>query len=142
MSTGKAQTATVNDFASLMYQKGYRGQFNLRHPSSGRPVESGALSYLLHQFLKEFNSKPNASPVLELDTFAPYSTTISCLFRIEYDAVMGFRARELTLNHKKTKENRHYQFVNNHQVPGALSLEELFPQPKPWDRGLRGKFRL
>lgn len=131
----------VSDFTAFLYQKGYRGKYTLHDPVTGHPRVTGTLSTCLDKFLSCYRLDNGKCKKFELRTQAPYNARISCSFKIELDEVKGFLVRELTIEDKVTLDQRYYMLGNNRQIPGANSIEGLFPKPKPWDDAARGKFR-
>lgn len=130
------QKLHTDRLVSLLYQKGYRGPFTIRVFQSGRPMHSGDLRRLLAYF---FQSKNEHISQAELTTHAPYAPHIQCRMQVAYSGKEGFVIKELLVTNKQSRESRHLQFGHNQQLPGSMSIEGLFPKPKPWDNLLKGK---
>lgn len=132
----QAKEAIIN----LLRQKGYRNRFALSVPGSNFPRQYGMLAKCLEVFFMLLKEGRAPSGKLELDTTAPYNDRITCKFKLEYQEVKGFIVRELTV-HKMYFQSRQFNLSHNQQVPGSMTLESLFPKPKPWDNIRKGKFR-
>jgi len=127
----------MESITHLLYQKGYRQHFTIRVPGSGRPVRSGNISSCLQYF---FESKDTGPSRIELATTAPYAFHIKCRFYLGYEDKDGFSITRLFVENIRARDNREFQFRHNQEIPGAMSLEGLFPKPKPWEQIWKGKW--
>lgn len=134
----ESQKTAIDDFTAMLYRKGYRGKFTVGGKEVRTRTEPQNLSRCLELLLKE---KSTGKP-FELNTYAPYSDELSCHFTVGFDAVKGFLIKEMTIRDSQSDEIRQYRIAANHQIPGAMSIQGLFPRPKPWERHLKGKFKL
>ncbi|MVT07687.1 hypothetical protein [Chitinophaga tropicalis] len=135
MDQHKINRDNAEDFAGLLYRKGYRDRYTISD-YGGRPKQSGPLLQLLAEFLRHFEGKQLAPEKCTLET---RYFNVACRFDVSYNQVNGFKVDQMTVKQEKTNEQRSYRFRHNHQLPGAATLSGLFPQPKPWERHLRGR---
>jgi len=142
MDETKNHKALALELIHLLYQKGYRRTFTLVHPGTNHPDISGTLNDCLDKFLVGYRLDDKRWDKLQLSTLAPYNDHLTCTLQLQFDEAKGFLIRELTIEDKVSREQRYYRLSNNQQVPGAGSIEGLFPKPKPWDDIAKGKFRL
>jgi hypothetical protein len=130
----------VTEFATFLYQKGYRGKFGLSH-NAGRIYTTGSLRNCLEIFLSDFEQGGRTDPHFELSTYADAAQKLDCTFRLQLDEGKGFLIREMNITDKVSRETKKYRLANNQQMHGSQSLQGMFPRPKPWDRFRKGKFR-
>lgn len=131
----------ASDFVTLMYQKGYRGNYTLEHPGTGHPGMTGILKACLDKFVTGYKLTGNIPAKCRLSTSPPYNDTITCNFQIQFDEVRGFLINEMHIRDARSQLNITYKIAFNQQIPGANAIEGLFPKPKPWDNILKGKFK-
>jgi hypothetical protein len=141
MNREKNGSTAVSDFTTFLYQKGYRGRFSAEMPAKGKTLFAGKLSDCLIDLLQHCNDRSASPSVLELKTTAPYADNLQCTFSLRYDEIKGFLITGAAYRDTKTGLGHSYAISNNQQLPGANSIEGLFPKPKPWDNHLKGKFR-
>ncbi|MNU20714.1 hypothetical protein D3C71_89630 [compost metagenome] len=125
----------------LFYQKGYRRKFTLSVPGSGLPKQMDDLRKCLEVFKMLLDVGKASFCQLELETTAPYNDRITCRFKLDYSESNGINIRELEVRSLETNNIKVFQIRSNHEIPGSMTLESLFPKPKPWDYLKRGKFR-
>ena len=142
MEEDKRNNILVSDFAQLMYSKGYRGKYTLLHPGTGHPGMMGTLTDCLEKFLTGYRLTEQTKDKLQLDTYADNSLSINCSFKIQFDEVKGFLIREVNVRNVPSEANRLYKITHNQQIPGSVAVQGLFPKPKPWEKHIKGKFRL
>jgi hypothetical protein len=140
MGQKQNNSTMVSDFTTFLYQKGYRGKFGLSH-KAGRTYTTGSLRNCLEIFLSDYEQGGRTEPHFQLETDADATGKLKCTFRLQLDEIKGFLIREMDITDKVSKDRRHYQLVNNQQVPGSQAAQGLFPKPKPWDKLLKGKLR-
>lgn len=116
------------------------GEHRLNSVAAAKPLIAGNLSDCLHGLYDVWRQEGHSASA-ELSTRPVYYDNLDCVIEIIFDPVKGFRVRNMEIKDSVSGQSRNYRFVNNHQVPGANSLQGLFPKPKPWDRLLKGKFR-
>lgn len=136
----QAYKTAINDFKSLMYQKGYRGRFSL---DRGHMMDFGALTDCLETFVRTLTAEAIQAP-LKLETYAAYkhaSDHIQCTLYGKLDTVKGFVIEQMDVVQRPSGKGQSYRFTNNQQIPGINAVIGLFPKPKPWDHLLKGKFR-
>ncbi|WP_029274615.1 hypothetical protein [Pedobacter borealis] len=131
----------VSDFTSFIYQKGYRKHFSIDLVAKERIVFAGNLSDCLKKILNWLSRENNSATGFELRTTAPYADNLECIFKVRFDEVKGFLINGVTFHDKNSGLDHRYSISSNHQIPGANSVEGLFPKPKPWAHRLKGKFR-
>lgn len=141
MDSEEQKRIAVSDFTTLLYQKGYRGRFSVELPATNNTFFAGRLSDCLSDALKQYNATTGMGSVLKLKTTAPYADHLECSFSVRFDEVKGFLVNGAAFRDTKTGKSHAYRISNNQQLPGANSIEGLFPKPKPWDKHLKGKFR-
>lgn len=129
MKEKQTQETAVSDFASDLFRKGYRADFKVTHTHDARLIASGRLAHCLTSFL--MNGILDAD--FRLETHAPYEKAVTCQFKMAYDPVKGFLVRQMIIRDAVSKNEHQYNLVNNQQIPGANSLQGLFPKPKPWE---------
>lgn len=138
----KNYDTAVSDFTTFMYQRGYRGKYTLLHPGTNHPGMSGSLSACLEKFLTGYDLTEQTRDTFRLETYADQAYRLRCTFKLQYDQVKGFLIRKIDITNTLTEQNRTYNLSVNHQVPGSVAIQGLFPKPKPWDHIRKGKFRL
>lgn len=129
------------DFISFMYQKGFRGKYKLLQPGTNHPGITADLSACLNIFLTGYDLSEKASDRLQLDTYADQGSRLNCTFQVRFDEVKGFQIEQMMIKNTQSNETRQYHIANNHQIPGSVAVQGLFPKPKPWDNIIKGKFR-
>ncbi|MBB1642771.1 hypothetical protein [Sphingobacterium sp. UME9] len=128
----------VTDFATQLRQYGYRNSFKISLP--GKNDYLGNLNDCLNRYLAA-NTKVESYPMFELRTKAPYNTAIQCRFKIEFGMHEGFNIKTVWIKNLKTDVEHEFRLRSNREMPGAQTLEGMFPKPKPWDFLKKGKRR-
>lgn len=141
MDRKKREEIAVSDFTTFLYQKGYRGRFSVELVPTNKIFFTGKLSNCLNDALRQYNSTTNTGSMLELKTTAPYADQLECTFSVKFDEVKGFLITGAAYRDTKTGRSHGYRISSNQQLPGANSIEGLFPKAKPWDNHRKGKFR-
>jgi hypothetical protein len=132
----------VQDFTSLMYQKGYRGRFHLVRTGTGRPQTMGSLRSVLEIQLSDYFNTAGKSALFELKTYADLAEKIECRFKILLSETKGLQVQQLEVLDTRSDQRKLYgRLDHNNQIPGSVAVQSLFPKPKPWDDYLKGKFR-
>lgn len=141
MDDRETQEAAIRKLVSLMYSKGYRSRCSMAIAKGGRPIYHGDLRQCLAHFFKVRSGREARLAALELETHAPSNHRITCRMTMAYAEDTGFSIRGVDVRHARTRERKHFSLRSNHELPGAMTLESMFPKPKPWDWMLKGKFR-
>ena len=140
MEEKENERIAVSDLTSMLLREGYRNKFSVSSTGSSGPLITDKLSKCLEHFLQ--GGRADNTAEFELRTCPPYSDHLECLFQLKFDQLKGFLIKELTIKDRVSQESRYYRITNNQQVPGAMSVQGLFPKPKPWDDHLKGRFRI
>ncbi|MEE1946405.1 hypothetical protein VRU48_14875 [Pedobacter sp. KR3-3] len=130
----------IDDFSTMMYQKGYRGRFSL---DKGDRINFGTLAECLETYVRTLLSEGIPAP-LKLETYAAYKHAgdhILCTLHGNLDTVKGFIMEQMDVIHQPSGKGQSFRLVNNRQIPGINAVLGLFPKPKPWDHLIKGKFR-
>ncbi|WP_433863900.1 hypothetical protein [Sphingobacterium thalpophilum] len=132
----------VMEMANLFRQYGYRNSFTITMPKSGQPKFTGKLNDCLNRFLAAtIKRELSSSQGFELETWAPYSRNILCRFHMDFDKQEGFKVHKMEVINLKVKLTHEFRLRSNREMPGAQTLEGMFPKPKPWDFLKKGKLR-
>lgn len=144
MEQQQRQQVMISDFTNLLYSKGYRGQYCLNDQREPRPQAIYPLSRCLQEFMDIFQKNKGHASSLRLATYAdPSSKNFLCAFYLHIDEVMGFKVKKMQITNLQTSHQQLYRMLPIMQIPGAASVEALFPNPRPWDDLIRGKgFRM
>ncbi|MBK1439800.1 hypothetical protein JHJ32_07385 [Parapedobacter sp. ISTM3] len=141
MENRETEEAAIRKLVSLMHGKGYRGRFSIDFSGRRGQKYHGNLRQCLAQFFAAGNGQDESPAKIELETTAPYNHRIICKMGMDYSEESGFSIREMEIHHVRTKERKHFRLRSDRDLPGAMTLESMFPKPKPWDWMLKGKFR-
>lgn len=128
----------LDELRSLMFQKGYRRPFSISVPGRALSRFEGTLDRCLEYFLDYLAGNQVAGGRLEMETKAPYNDDIVASFKMNYNQQEGFQIRQMAIGKKGVELSRNYDIRHNRQIPGSMSLEGLFPQPKPWEKHIKG----
>lgn len=128
----------VIDFAARMRQYGYRNSFRIS--LTGKQEYLGNLNDCLNRYLAA-NTNVDSYPMFELRTKAPYNPAIQCRFEIDFGLHEGFNIKTMWVKNLKSNVEHEFPLRSMRELPGAQTLESMFPKPKPWDFLRKGKFR-
>jgi len=137
----KQQETMIGDFSAMLYQKGYRGRYEMDSIDGAKIFMAGKLSECLEQIISLYNRSDLAEQKFLLKTRPPYNDKIGCSFKTELDMVKGFLVREMDIHDSVSRQSRHYRIDHHRTIPGSNAIEGLFPKPKPWEHILKGKLR-
>jgi hypothetical protein len=140
MESNEQYERAIQDFAAVLYSKGYRGRYSLSKAGESRNLMQGLLSACLKQMI-EAHSEGKDALGFDLKTQPSYDANLQCSFRLEFDQTKGFLVTAMDINDSVSQQNRHYEIRHNHVIPGANAITGLFPKKKPWDDFLKGRFR-
>lgn len=138
MENSLTRKEAIEKITMLFHRKGYRRDFML---DEDRIQQGGSIRQCLEVFLKQYEAGEYADGSFHLITYAPYNDRITCDFKMKFDEQKSFLITEFLVTNLKTDDYRQYHLRHNNELPGSMTLESLFPKPKPWDWIKKGKFR-
>lgn len=126
-------------FVQFIAQKGYRGRFMLGKITGDRRMSSGDLKSCLTTFLRIYAKTKGKNSLLQLETNPPHNDDLRCIFNVAFSEVEGFKISKMEIVNSRTNENKIYKIAHNNQIPGSQAMQGLFPNPKPWQKHLKGR---